>query len=87
MLLQGGCLSACKTKANEVMAAAGTVHPEAVTRVVQTRILTYFAVRACNRHPMRSSSCLTGCIAWNRWHTAVVPLQRVLHATPQVGAR
>ncbi|KAL0048959.1 hypothetical protein WJX82_003306 [Trebouxia sp. C0006] len=29
----GWCLSACKTKANEIMAAAGTVHPEAVTRV------------------------------------------------------
>ena len=34
--MQGWCLNACKTKANEIMAAAGKVHPEAVTRVVSS---------------------------------------------------
>ena len=32
--MQGWCLTSCKTKANEIMAAASTVHPDAVTRVV-----------------------------------------------------
>lgn len=46
MLLQGWCLGACKTKANEIMAAAGTVHPEAVTRVVC--VLTSLCEHAIN---------------------------------------
>ena len=39
LLLQGWCLHACKTKANEIMAAAETLHPEAVTRVVTVLLL------------------------------------------------
>ena len=39
ILLQGWCLEACKAKANEIMAAAETVHPEAVTRVVIVLLL------------------------------------------------
>jgi hypothetical protein len=74
MLLKGWCLSARKTKASEIMAAAGTLHPEAVTRVVRTRILTAFAVQACNCQIMHSSF-LAACIAWSRWHNAVAPLQ------------
>ena len=34
VLLQRWCLEACKTKANEIMSAATSVHPDALTRVV-----------------------------------------------------
>ena len=32
--MQSWCLDACKSKAKEIMSAASTVHPEAMTRVV-----------------------------------------------------
>ena len=32
--MQGWCISTCKNKANEIMAAAKAIHPDAIIRVV-----------------------------------------------------